>query len=229
MKKYFNLLFLTLTVSILTSCVDKPKVLTAQDILDASIKFHDPENKWKSLNANFVFESKFESNDSVPEELLININVPENGFQYDNLDKKVSIKYNQDNCEVLKGNATCEGYQWTKNFYTYVWGLPMKLNDPATNITTIYGTHTIKKTPVYIVFVSYESEDYKFYIDQKTFELKFFEFIKNDSSMKGEFITLSGIYEYYGIKFPKHKRWDDLYTKELIGTNEVLSITNVND
>lgn len=210
---------------IIVGCNSEPKILTAQDIVDASIKFHDPENKWSALNADFVFESKFETNDSVPEELHININVPENGFQYTNLDRKIDITYNQDSCEVLKGTGTCGGFRWTKNFYTYVWGLPMKLKDSATVVKPKYTLDTIQNIPLYVISVPYEKENFKFYFDQKSFEIKFFGFVKNGGLSKGEFIRLSGLYEYEGIKFPKHKRWEDLFNPELIGTNEVLSIS----
>jgi len=210
----------------LISCDGEEKTETAQGIVNASINFHDPHNNWNALNANFIFESKFSFNDSVPEELHININVPANDFKYHNLDRKVNLRYNNDSCEVLKGSGTCGGYSWTKNFYTYVWGLPMKLQDSSTTILPKFTTDTIRNTPVYIVSVNYENENFKFYFNQNTYELKFFGFIKNTGDKHGEFISLSGLQEFNGIKFPKHRRWEKLLTEELIGTNEVLSITN---
>jgi len=223
MKKHLFALSHLILLLIITSC-EESKIETAQDIVNASITFHDPENKWKSLNAEFVFQSKFEFNDSVPEELHININVQNNNFRYTNLDRKVDISYSQDSCIVNQGNTNCNSYAWTKNFYTYIWGLPMKLNDPGTTINPNFTLDTIQQIPVYNVSVPYHDENYQFYFHQKTYELKFFQFIKNNETGHGEFITLSEIYEHNGIKFPKHKRWEQLSSRELIGTNEVLSI-----
>ncbi|MFT6717105.1 MAG: hypothetical protein ACJA0Q_001756 [Saprospiraceae bacterium] len=230
MKKHLPLLSLLLYAFIVPSCNNSKsetntKPITGEDIVNASIKFHDPEGKWNTLNADFVFESNFSFNDSTPEKLHININVPNNAFRYTNLNRNVDLTYNQDSCEVLKGNATCDGYHWTKNFYTYVWGLPMKLKDPSTVIQQKFNLDTIQQIPLYVVSIPYENENYKFYFDQKNYELKCFSFLKNKGELKGEFIMLSGIHEYDGIKFPKHKRWEHLITKELIGTNEVLSVT----
>jgi len=99
-------------------CEEKPE--TADQIIEKSIQFHYPENNWNKLNTTFVFNSSFSFNDSIPEELRISIDVPENKFKYNNLDRSVKIKYLKDSCIVLSKNGSCDGYRWTKNLYTFV-------------------------------------------------------------------------------------------------------------
>lgn len=220
--------FAILICAVLSIQCSSIKTKTAQDIVEASIKFHDPKNKWANLNAEFLFESKFSFNDSVPEELQVTIDVQKNDFQYHNLDRKVNIQYPQESCIILQGEGTCEGYRWTKNFYTYVWGLPMKLQDSEARIQEGFSSDTINNIPLNVVAVHYENENFKFYFDQKSSELKFFSFIKNNAEKHGEFIELRGLFEYNEIKFPAVKEWRESDSKKLIGTNEVITIKSKN-
>jgi hypothetical protein len=104
----------------------------------------------------------------------------------------MDITYNQDSCQTIQGNTTCAGYQWTKNFYTYTWGLPMKLKDQGTKIKPNFKLDTVQKIPLYVILVPYENENFKFYFDQKTFELKFFGFLKNTTEKKESLLHSQG-------------------------------------
>lgn len=223
MKYKFVFLFFLVSFLLFTSCQEKA-TLTSDDIVKNSIHFHDPEGNWSSFKGKFYFESIFSFNDSIPEKLEVSIDVKENGFQYHNLDRQVNISFPDDSCIVHSKLGNCDGYRWTKNFYTYVWGLPMKLHDPNTSISPQYQLDTIKTKPCYVINVFYTAENFKFYIDQKSFQLRAFSFFKNDNSNHGEFIELEHIKEHHEIKFPKKKVWRDLISRELIGTNEVLNI-----
>lgn len=221
MHKLFLFCFLS---TIFFSCKNEPQ--SAQEIIDKAIKFHDPNNQWNSLNAKFLFESSFSFNDSVPEELHLSINNPQNQFTYKNLDRKVEIYYDNDSCEVISADGSCGGYSWTKNFYPYIWGLPMKLKDPGVTPESTWKKDTINGFNVYQVLVNYEAENFKFYFDQKDYQLRAFEFLKNDDSGKGEIIFLKDLFEFNGIKFPAYRKWMEL-NRELIGTNEVKAITQL--
>lgn len=201
------------------------ETITANSIIERSINFHDPKDNWNKLNATFSFESSFSWNDSIPEELNISIDVPKNEFRYVNLDRKVDIFYPKDSCIVNSKDGSCAGYSWTKNFYTYVWGLPMKLKDPGIKPEEDFVKMTLRGKEVYEVKVNYDAENFKFYFDSKTFQLEFFSFLKNDTSGHGEFIILKDLYEFNGIKFPAHKTWTNLSDTSLIGTNVVTTIT----
>lgn len=211
-------LFLSL---ILDSCLLNPEKLSNEEIISRTIEFHDPYNNWHTLRAEFHFDSQFSFADSTQEDIVVQIEVAENNFKYDNKYRKVALSYPRDTCMQESENGSCEQYRWTKNFYTYIWGLPMKLKDPG-----IHPEKETKKTffnnyKCHVVPVHYEKENFLFYIDTANFQLRGFEFHKNDSSGKGEKIVLKDLYEFNHIKFPRHKTYIILPENTLGGTNEV--------
>jgi hypothetical protein len=131
--------------TMLFSCNSKPE--TTAKIIERSINFHDPEKEWASLDATFNFNSSFSFNDSIPEEMNITMDILKNNFTYKNIDRKVEIQYSTDSCKLLSKNGSCDGYAWTKNFYTYIWGLPMKLKDPKVKPLSNWKLDTINNYP----------------------------------------------------------------------------------
>lgn len=210
------------TISLLiASCNQLPS--DASVIINNAIQFHDPKGEWKDIDAIFNFKSSFSFNDSVPEEIIYTINNQEKVFIYKNTDRQVEIEFHSDSCIQHTEKGSCEGYTWTKNFYPYIWGLPMKLTDSIAKIDNKWTFDTLKGRKCFKVYVHYEAEDFQFYFDAKDYQLRGFQFLKNDSSGKGEIVTLEDLYEFQGIKFPKKRTWLHL-DHSLIGTNEVVSI-----
>lgn len=219
--KHFTLL--TILTSIVLSCSTKPK--NASEIISNSIEFHDSNLQWQKLNSKFFFKSSFAFNDSIPEDLQISIDVPNNNFIYKNMDRNVELEYFEDSCIKKSVNGSCDGYQWTKNFYTYVWGLPMKLTDPNVIPNPEWTMDSLNGFSCYAVRINYESENYTFYFDQNDYQLRGFQFLKNDQSGKGEIVHLDGIYQFQNIKFPKKRTWLHL-NNDTIGVNEIIKIKN---
>ncbi len=211
-------------VAVLSSCNNKPE--TAVQIINKSIEFHDPQNEWNNFDATFYFESSFSFNDSIPEEMKITIDVPNNNFTYKNIDREVEIQYLSDSCNLISEKGNCQGYSWTKNFYTYTWGLPMKLKDPNIKPLSKWNLDTINNYPCYAVYVNYEAENFTYYIDQEDFQLRAFKFLKNDESGKGEIIHLEGLQEYNNLQFPEKRTWLQL-NGDTIGTNKVMNIHKI--
>lgn len=214
---------------------EKTPALNSRDIIQKSIAFHDPDSHWNQLKAEFHFSSSFSFNDSIPEALEISIDVAKNALRYHNLDRKVDFSFTPDSCwshqnssvvSLLSENgpSDCNNYKWTHNFYTYIWGLPMKLNDPGVIPSNKVLTTVINGISCYQVEIAYAAETYQFYFAKENYELIAFEFLKNDNSGKGEYIILEGIYEYNSILFPAKRTWMHLQDRSQIGVNQVDSI-----
>jgi hypothetical protein len=74
--------------------------------------------------------------------------------------------------------------------------------------------------------MNYEAENFTYYIDQHDFQLRGFQFLKNDKSGKGEIIHLDGLIKYKDIQFPKKRTWLHL-DGDTIGTNEAMNINKI--
>ncbi len=105
------------------------------------------------------------------------------------------------------------------NYYTYLYGLPMKLKDEGTNIDPKIEKKSFKGKEYLVLKVTYEetvgSDIWFFYFDPKTYAMEVYQFFKKDKPDSGEYILLTGMETINDIKMPKTRAWyynkDDKY------------------
>ncbi len=217
-----NTLQIIISVITLTSCGSQviEKKLSSDEIISKSIDFHDPHQSWCTFHATMNFESSFSWNDSIPEHMELTFDNKQQYFNYLNHDRKVDLHYYPDSCSKASTNGDCGGYSWTYGFYPYIWGLPMKLQDPGIKPEKEFRKMVFNNESVYEVQVNYKAENFWFYFNDDDFQLEAFKFIKNDTTGKGEIVVLKNLKEVNGIKFPQHRTWLHL-DSSLIGVNEL--------
>ena len=97
-----------------------------------------------------------------------------------------------------------------KNYYTYLYGLPMKLKDEGTIVDQTVTTITFKGKEYLVLKVNYSKEVGKdtwyFYFDPKTYAMEVYQFFK-EAKNSGEYILLSGLETINNIKMPKNRAW----------------------
>ena len=105
----------------------------------------------------------------------------------------------------------CERASVLKDYYSYLYGLPMKLKDPGTIIDPEVQKIIIEDKEYFVMKVTYEEsvgkDTWYFYFDQNTFALKQYKFYHDESKNDGEFILLEDELEVNGIKMPKNRSW----------------------
>jgi hypothetical protein len=132
-----------------------------------------------------------------------------------------STEFSDEEAETYRLN--CERGEMYRNYYTYLYGLPMKLRDPGTHIDPKVESRTFKGKEYLVLKASYDqevgSDVWFFYFDPKTYAMEVYQFYKGepDGAGKdtGEYILLSGMEEVQGIMMPKTRAWyynkDDKY------------------
>lgn len=215
--------YLLLTIAsflFVSSCVT-PDDLTAEKIINKSIQFHDPNGEWANFVGRYYLNSQSVFTNNELEKLVVTIDVPKNAFVYNNTFRKVIVSMSADSCHVVSGEATCASYSWTKNFYTYVWGLPMKLNDFETPLAEEVKTVTFDGMLCYELNVNYENDTWFYFINKKTYQLEGFKFYTNQERTKGETVYLSKIKTVGGMQIPSFRKWTDVVTDSILGTTEM--------
>jgi len=103
-----------------------------------------------------------------------------------------------------------------KNYYTYLYGLPMKLKDQGTHIAEKVERKSFKGKEYLVLKVTYDqhvgSDAWFFYFDPTTYQMEVYQFFKTDPSGKiipktGEYILLSENHMVNGINMPKVRKW----------------------
>jgi hypothetical protein len=117
-----------------------------------------------------------------------------------------------------KYSLNCERANLYKNYYTYLYGLPMKLKDEGTVIHQKVERKTFKGKEYLVLKATYTAaigkDTWYFYFNPKTYAMEVYQFFK-EAKDSGEYILLGGLETINGIKMPKVRAWyynkDDKY------------------
>lgn len=221
-----------LYVLILSTIPVAAQELSGKELLNKAIQYHDPNGAWPT------FKGKMQVTMSTPDgkERVSDIimDLPKEYFQVIATKDGVTMKQtvNKGDCELAlngstdiseedqkKHRLTCERAMMYKDYYTYLYGLPMKLKDPGTLIAPKTEKRTFKGKTYLVLKASYEKEvgedTWYFYFDPNTYAMEVYQFYHDESKNDGEYILLTGEEEIAGIKMPKTRAWyynkDDKY------------------
>jgi hypothetical protein len=198
--------------------------LNADALLNKTIQYHDPNSLWNEFKASFFVT--MESAEGSLRKSKINLDLKHSFF---NLSVKVDenqwtssidrgvCKLSFNGSEVInpeikkKFGLNCERALMYRNYYTYLYGLPMKLKDPGTIISPKVLEKTINDLSYWVLKVNYKpevgSDTWYFYFDKNSYALKRYQFFHDESKNDGEYIILENELEIAGIRMPKNRSW----------------------
>ncbi len=212
--------------------------LTGSQLLEKAIQFHDPKGNWATFSGTLFVEMTTPNNPKRESEITIDL--PKEFFSVTAKRAKHTTSYTiaKDSCtiqfngktrftdeETKQYGLTCDRALLYKNYYTYLYGLPMKLKDAGTKIDQKVVTKTFKGKTYLVLQVRYDesvgSDSWCFYFDPKTYAMEVYQFLKNGVPNSGEYILLSGLETIQGIQMPKNRAW--YYNKDdgYLGTDSL--------
>ena len=196
--------------------------MSGQQLLDKTIEYHDPSGVWPTFNG--TLEVSMILPEGQARESTIQINLPQEYFSLRAKTDTLVTTYTLDKktCETsikeispYSKRTPCETAQLYKNYYTYLFGLPMKLKDPGTIISKTVVTQNFKGKEYLMLSARYDkevgSDVWQFYFDPATYAMEVYQFFKADpqgvGKNTGEYILLKNLKTINGIKFPKERAW----------------------
>ena len=219
MKKICFILF---TIGI--TMVSIGQELTGSDLLEKAIAYHDPQNNWSSFNGAFKVTMATPNMGNRETEIIIDL--PKEFFYSKAIRDKIVIEFtvNKDTCDIKFNGSkeyseetakehrlNCERATMYKNYYTFLYGLPMKLKDPGTIIHEKVETKEFKGKDYLVLKASYLEEVgndvWYFYLDPNSYTMEIYQFFHNEADNDGEYILLSEEDLIQGIKMPKIRAW----------------------
>ncbi len=234
MKKLTTLLVLFIVVSGFS------QTITGDELLEKAIQFHDPNGNWNTFKGELFVT--METPNSSLRESKININLPKQYFSVvakrdtvitefivDKNEIRFSLNGDENPSEELKKKISLneERANLYKNYYTYLYGLPMKLKDDGTIIHQKVEKRQFKGKEYLVLKATYNQEVGKdtwyFYFNPETFAMEVYQFFKEEKD-SGEYILLSGLETVNDIKMPKNRAWYYNKDNKYLGT-DILSKT----
>jgi dipeptidyl aminopeptidase/acylaminoacyl peptidase len=223
--------FLVLLFSIL-SLVSNSQDLNSGQLLNKSITYHDPNGNWPTFNGILTFD-QLSPTSSTQKSRIVHIDRPNDQFEFIEIGQDtiqrildgnlcthaINGDFNLTKEELFIRGLTCERTKMYKNYYTYLYGLPMKLKDPGTNIDQKVNTTVFNGIECLTFRVTYDTavgkDSWDFFFDPTTYALKGYRFYHGETKNDGEYITLYGEEIINGIRMPKNRFWyynaDDLF------------------
>lgn len=214
--------YLTLLLLITTNTLSQE--FKGTDLLKKAILYHDPNSKWDSFDGSFIVTS--ESPKRSIRKSIISLNNSESffGIEIQQDENIITSILDNNDCSILfngkfdfsneikdKYRLDCERVKYLRNYYTYLYGLPMKLNDPGTIIEPNVEKKTINGEEYWVLKATYEEsvgrDTWYFFFDKQTFALKRYQFFHDESKNDGEYILLNDEILVEGIKMPKNRSW----------------------
>ncbi len=242
MRSQLRLVFPFLVLSWLTnSCTTK---VTAPFALQQSIAYHDPSTEWATFD----------------DTLRIIATRPEGGFRHSTLHvdvardifsirdstrhHTVSYQWTPDSCHVkLNGSSdftprerdslhlTCDRLHLLKDYYTFLYGLPMKLTDRGVNLIDTVATKTFKGKDYAVIearFADNVGEDVWFiYLNPRSYRMEVYQFFDTDTNGQilpesGEYVLLDGEFFIGGMNIPETRSWYTNADDEFLGTDVLI-------
>ena len=199
--------------------------LTGAELLKRSISFHDPNGQWTAVRLELVLDQEMPDGSKRPSKVII-----------DNKRGEFELSFVKNNhlftWKVGSGDAT-ESYmdyrvitdsiasdtlglnperalRW-RNYYSYLYGLPMKLTDPGTKVDPEVKRSEFDGKDVLALKVTYDAKVGKdiwyFYFNPETYAMEGYRFYHDEALNDGEYILLEELVEFEGMKIPKIRTW----------------------
>lgn len=209
--------------------------ITGNQLLEKAIQYHDPNNNWATFKGSF--KVVMETPKSPKRISEISIDLQEQFFSLKTKRGTNNTTYKIDKNEVVisfngetdlssttleKNNLSKNRAKMYQNYYTYLYGLPMKLKDAGTIIHQKVARKKFKGKEYLVLKATYTKavgkDTWYFYFNPKTFAMEVYQFFK-ETENSGEYILLSGIETINDIKIPKNRAWYYNKDNKYLGTD----------
>lgn len=219
MRNYF-----TLSLFLFFGVIVFGQSLTAEELLKKSIAFHDPNEVWNTFSGSLtITATRPNASNRISRVTLdhpsqyFSMTVIQDGTETTQILKKGICSYTVNGSgefskeEKEKFRLSCERTHMMRNYYSYLYGLPMKLKDPGTVLDPTVYNKTFKGSQYLAVKVTYDAEVGKdtwyFYFNPATFALEVYQFFHDETKNDGEYILLDGLMDIQTMKIPQSRAW----------------------
>ncbi|MGB3564548.1 MAG: DUF6503 family protein [Thermoanaerobaculia bacterium] len=244
MRKRIALAAVAIVVTVSPTLVAQPP--SAEELLARAIDYHDANDVWRQGIWRLTLGET--RPDGTVRRTVLMIDNPAGRFDYSTQDggDRIEGSLSDDDCSFrLNGSGTfteeeqerhrltCERLERMRNYYTYLWGLPMKLRDPGTRLDAAVGSDTFGGSRVTVLRVSYEEsvgrDTWYFYLDPSSYALVGYRFFHDESANDGEYIILDQEVETEGLRIPRVRAWYTNADQRYLGTDTLESLERLDD
>jgi len=214
---------------------------TAEEVLTASIGYHDPSGHWGESGVRLTVAESRPDGSTERTELEIDPRSQHFAFRTESAEGLVEGELTGERCvtrvdgseEISEAKRqelrlSCDRLPWLRNYYSYLWGLPMKLRDPGTIVHPEVAAKIYAERELLEVKVTYREDvggdTWYFYFDPQSHALAGYRFYHDVAKGDGEYILLEGEVAGANLRLPSKRAWFTHAEDRYLGTDTLLSI-----
>ena len=215
------------------TCADsaRAELPSADELLERSIAHHDPQGVWTTgrieLTMEVVYSEKLAEQRGIEKLSTALWLAPGHGefrcirthdaneveYQVVNGEGTVLVNGSTDFTEADRERLRVGDPLMYRDYFEYMWGMPMKLRDPGTIIDPVVRETTFQQQPVLALRVTYDPEVgtdvWDFFFDPDSSALIGCRFFHDEAANDGEYIVFTGELhdESSGLRMPGGQAW----------------------
>lgn len=213
--------------------------IPSEAVLAGSIAHHDPDGRWATFDHTLVLRETRPDGDD--RDTRVTIDLPGRRFAVASRTGETRLvrRMEGDRCsatlngsdsfspdEAREHRLTCDQIRFYRDYYTFLWGLPMKLRDPGARVDPEAWRTRFQDREALAVRVTYDPEIgndiWTFYFDASSRALVGYRFTHGAASDDGEYVVLEGEYALEGLRLPRRRTWYRIADDALLGTDELV-------
>ncbi len=216
---------------------------TAEALLARAIAYHDSDGRWMTDAYRLVLDERRPDGRSRTSTIVIDNR--KGGFHLESRRDGALLEFSVEGDEVeatLDGSSeispeaaethglTPDGARRTRNYYIYLYGLPMKLRDSGVDLDPEVRIDSFQGRQVYALKVVYDEgagDTWYFYFDRRTFAMVGYRFYHDESKNDGEYIVLGEEAVVDGVRIPRIRSWYMNDDGRHLGTDTITSFSRV--
>ncbi len=215
--------------------------ITAEQLLNRAIAFHDPDGWWNKVKMDLIIDMEAPQNVKRRSNVVIDnikgsfhLSMLRNGQLMewmvdgkDSCDFRLNFSKPASTAEADSLDLTPYRARRWRNYYTYLYGIPMKLKDEGTHVGDEVIETKFMDKDVLALRVTYDESVGKdiwyFYFNPNTYALVGYRFYHDEAKNDGEYIVLEDMIVEKGLRIPKNRSWYTNAEDRLLGTDFLIS------
>jgi hypothetical protein len=233
-----------LMTSLLLLAAATPMMPSGPALLAKTLAYHDPDGSWMDQCVELSIETGYADGRTLlrvasadyataayHDRVEIDGRVLEQEVRGDDCRFLVDGSEENDAALLEELGLSCEGARRRRNYVSYLWGLPMKLEDPGAHVAEEVRRTRFQDRDVLDLSVRYDPEVgtdvWHMYIDPDTARLVGYAFYKTAAEEKGEYIVLEEEIQVGAARIPAKRHWYEIPGGKFLGSDTLLKGTIV--
>lgn len=214
--------------------------LPADSVVARSVRYHDPSGVWstqphqlqlaESRPDGTVRKTALELFPHTDEFVLVQTRGADDlrmAYRDGNFTRSLNGQPLTDEDRAKSFGMTQKGLLRMRDYYTYLYGLPMKLRDAGTNVEPVAHKVWYDGRELIEVRVTYDpatgKDNWSLYFDPVTYALSGYAFYHaSDGPKTGEFILLEDEAEVGPLRLPAKRHWYTTEDRRYLGTDAII-------